>query len=107
MSCESAREINETAIDRVIRSGSIDVFRHSLATFTGGSGAVMLRRSAEPLADDDGLAPIFTHTRELGEKDLHLALALAAHHGIDLPFARLALDHLGAALGVPHHQEHP
>lgn len=40
VSCESAREINETAIDRVIRSSSIDVFRQSLATFTGGSGAV-------------------------------------------------------------------
>jgi 3-oxoacyl-[acyl-carrier-protein] synthase-3 len=40
VSCESAREINETAIDRVVRSNSIDVFRQSLATFTGGSGAV-------------------------------------------------------------------
>ena len=40
VSCETAREINETAIDRVNRSGSIDVFRNSLATFTGGSGAV-------------------------------------------------------------------
>jgi 3-oxoacyl-[acyl-carrier-protein] synthase-3 len=40
VSCESAREINETAIDRVNRAKSVDVFRSSLATFTGGSGAV-------------------------------------------------------------------
>lgn len=40
VSCETAREINETAIDRVIQSNSLDVFRSSLATFTGGSGAV-------------------------------------------------------------------
>jgi 3-hydroxyisobutyrate dehydrogenase len=83
-----------------------EVVRHS-DKITGGPGAVMLRTSAEPLADDDGLRPIFTHTRGLGEKDLTLALGLATDHGIDLPFARLALDHLGAALGVPHDQEHP
>lgn len=81
-----------------------DVVRHS-DRITGGPGAVMIRRSAGPLAPDDGLAAIFTHTRGLGEKDLALALGLAAEHGIDLPFARLALDHLGAALGVPHDQE--
>ena len=40
VSCETARDINETAIDRVNRSKSLDVFRQSLATFTGGSGAV-------------------------------------------------------------------
>lgn len=78
-----------------------EVVRHS-DRITGGPGAVMLRSSAGPLADDDGLRQIFTHTRGLGEKDLSLALALAAEHGLDLPFARLALDHLGAALGVPH-----
>jgi 3-hydroxyisobutyrate dehydrogenase len=83
-----------------------EVVRHS-DKVTGGPGAVMLRRSADPLPDDDGLRPIFTHTRELGEKDLALALALAAEHGVELPFARLAHDHLGAALGVPHQQELP
>ncbi|MGL6096447.1 MAG: 3-oxoacyl-ACP synthase III [Fimbriiglobus sp.] len=40
VSCETAREINETAIDRVNRAKSVDIFRSSLATFTGGSGAV-------------------------------------------------------------------
>lgn len=50
VSCESARDINETAIDRVNRSKSIDVFRQSLATFTGGSGAVAVLVTNEELA---------------------------------------------------------
>jgi 3-hydroxyisobutyrate dehydrogenase len=84
-----------------------EVVRHS-DRVTGGPGAVMLRTTAEPLPDDDGLRAIFEHTRGLGEKDLRLALDLGAELGVDLPFATLAHQHLGAALGVPHlPQEHP
>lgn len=78
-----------------------DVVRHSDAV-TGGPGAVMIRSTADALADDDGLRPIFEHTRALGEKDLDLALALAFDLGVDLPVATLARQNLGAALGVPH-----
>jgi 3-hydroxyisobutyrate dehydrogenase len=63
---------------------------------------VMLRPSAEPLAPDDPLRGVFLNTRTLGERDLQLALALGAQLGIDMPVAALALDTLGAALGVPH-----
>lgn len=42
VSCESAREINEATIARVLGDGGIDGFRDSLATLTGGSGAVAL-----------------------------------------------------------------
>ncbi|MCZ2340219.1 MAG: 3-oxoacyl-ACP synthase III [Bacteroidales bacterium] len=52
VSCESARDINETAIDRVNRSKSVDVFRQSLATFTGGSGAVAVLVTNEELATE-------------------------------------------------------
>lgn len=83
-----------------------DVVRHS-DRITGGPGAVMLRRSAGPLADDDGLRPIFTHTRGLGEKDLQLAIALGESLGVETPVARLARTHLGAALGVPHDTSRP
>lgn len=84
-----------------------EVVRHS-DRVTGGPGAVMLRATAEPLPDDDGLRAIFEHTRGLGEKDLRLALDLGAELGVDLPFAALAHQHLGAALGVPHPtQEQP
>ncbi len=81
-----------------------EVVRHS-DRVTGGSGSVMLRPSTAPLAADDGLRPIFEHTRGLGEKDLRLALGLAAELGVDAPVAALALDRLGAALGVPHDPE--
>ena len=79
------------------------VVRHSDA-ITGGPSAVMVRRTTGPLADDDGLRAVFEHTRTLGEKDLGLALALGESLDVDLPFARLALDHLAAALGVPHEE---
>ena len=69
---------------------------------TGGPGAIMIRTETGPLSDEDGLRPIFTHTRELGEKDLRLALDLGAETGTDLPVTRQALDLLAAALGVPH-----
>lgn len=39
VSCESAREINETMIQRMISNPSMELFTTSLATFTGGSGA--------------------------------------------------------------------
>ena len=40
VSCESAREINENVIDRMVQTKSLDLFRTSIATLTGGSGAV-------------------------------------------------------------------
>lgn len=40
VSCETAREINETMIQTMLQSRSMEVFKLSLATLTGGSGAV-------------------------------------------------------------------
>jgi 3-hydroxyisobutyrate dehydrogenase len=78
-----------------------EVVRHS-DRVTGGPGAVMIRSTARPLDPTDGLTAIFTHTRELGEKDLRLALGLGVELGVDMPVATLALEQLGDALGVPH-----
>lgn len=78
------------------------VVRHSDAV-TGGPGAIMVRDTTAPLAPDDDLFAIFTHTRTLGEKDLTLALELAEHLGVDLPLARLALEEFGPSLGLPPH----
>lgn len=75
------------------------VVRHSDA-ITGGPVAIMVRDSTGPLVDDDPLKPIFEHTRDLGEKDLALALELAAALGVELPLADLALRELAGALGV-------
>jgi 3-oxoacyl-[acyl-carrier-protein] synthase-3 len=40
VSCETAREINNIMIDRMLENKSMDLFTTSLATLTGGSGAV-------------------------------------------------------------------
>jgi len=40
VSCETAREINEIAIDRMLASKTMENFKLSVATLTGGSGAV-------------------------------------------------------------------
>jgi 3-hydroxyisobutyrate dehydrogenase-like beta-hydroxyacid dehydrogenase len=79
------------------------VVRHSDG-ITGGPSAIMIRATSDPLPADDGLRPIFEHSRALGEKDLSLALALGDSLGVDLPFARLALAGLAEGLGVPHEE---
>lgn len=50
VSCESAREINDTMIERMNDSGSMDLFRHAIATLTGGSGAVAVLVVGEELS---------------------------------------------------------
>lgn len=77
------------------------VVRHS-DQVTGGPGAIMLGQAAGPMAADDGLRPIFTHTHELGSKDLQLAIGLGDELEIDLPVAQLALARLAGALGITH-----
>lgn len=76
------------------------IVRHTDA-ITGGPGAIMIRDTSAPIPEGDPLRDIFEHTRSLGEKDLRLALELGESLGIALPMGAFALDHLGAALGVP------
>jgi 3-oxoacyl-[acyl-carrier-protein] synthase-3 len=40
VSCESSRDINEITIDKLLREPSMEAYKTSLATLTGGSGAV-------------------------------------------------------------------
>ncbi|MFO0945453.1 MAG: 3-oxoacyl-ACP synthase III [Planctomycetota bacterium] len=40
VSCETAREINDIVIERLLSSKNMELFKSSLATLTGGSGAV-------------------------------------------------------------------
>lgn len=75
------------------------VVRHSDAV-TGGPGAIMLRDRTAPLEAGDFWLPILRHVRDLGEKDLRLALELGHRLEIPLPLAELALTHLGPGLGV-------
>ena len=42
VSCETAREINETMVNRMLEEKNMENFKLSLATLTGGSGAVAI-----------------------------------------------------------------
>lgn len=77
------------------------VVRHTDA-ITGGPGAIMLRRTTAVIEPDDFWFPILSHMRGLGEKDLSLALALGAEHGVELPLATLALQRFATGIGIPH-----
>lgn len=77
------------------------VVRHS-DSVTGGPGAIMVRDHTGQLHPGDDLFDIFSHTRDLGEKDLTLALEMADRLGVDLPLGRLALRDFATGLGVPH-----
>ncbi|WP_347957860.1 NAD(P)-dependent oxidoreductase [Gordonia aichiensis] len=100
-STEAARLAQAAGID-VAELGR--VVRHTDAV-TGGAGAIMLRDTTAPIEPDDFWYGVFTHVRDLGEKDLTLALSLAESLGVDLPLGRLALTDLAAGLGVPHRTE--
>ncbi|BBX41984.1 NAD(P)-dependent oxidoreductase [Mycobacterium simiae] len=77
------------------------VVRHTDA-HSGGTGAMMFRDDmSKPLAPDHFLYQPFLHTRDLGEKDLSLALGLGGEVGVDLPLAKIALQNLAEGLGVP------
>lgn len=80
------------------------VVRHSDA-LTGGPGAIMIRDNMHEIEPGHWLFDTFSHTRDLGEKDLDLALALGDGLDVDLPLARIALRNLAAGLGVPRREE--
>lgn len=75
------------------------VVRHTDA-ITGGPGAIMWRDSTAPVAADDSWYPILEHVRQLGEKDLALAVELGDRLEVDTPLADLALRRLAIGLGL-------
>jgi 3-hydroxyisobutyrate dehydrogenase-like beta-hydroxyacid dehydrogenase len=82
------------------------VVRHS-DSVTGGPGAIMLRDTTAQLHEGEEWFDVLSHTRDLGEKDLTLALELADHLGVELPLGRIALRDFAASLGVPHPDQDP
>lgn len=72
---------------------------------TSGPGAIMVRDDMKILEPDNFLYQSFSHARDLGEKDLSLALALGQAVSVDLPLAEIARKRLAAGLGVPHPEE--
>jgi 3-hydroxyisobutyrate dehydrogenase-like beta-hydroxyacid dehydrogenase len=75
------------------------VVRHTDA-ITGGAGSIMLRDTMDDVEPDDFWFSILSHVRDLGEKDLALALDLGGRLGVDLPLAQRALGAFGPGLGV-------
>lgn len=75
------------------------VVRHTDAV-TGGPGSIMWRQTSAPIAPDDPWYAIFEHVRQLGEKDLALAIELGARLAVDTPLADLALHRLAPGLGL-------
>ncbi|NOX58354.1 MAG: 3-oxoacyl-ACP synthase III [Planctomycetes bacterium] len=70
VSCESAREIVDQTIERLLRDPDLTTFKKSLATLTGGSGAVAVLLAEESLVKDGH--------RLLGG----VAKTLPQHHGL-------------------------
>ena len=93
---EAARLAEAAGLDLVALG---DVVRHTDA-ITGGPGAILHRDTTAPIPDGDFWEGIFTHVRDLGEKDLGFAIALAEQLDVDVPLSRLALDRLGPGLGL-------
>ncbi len=52
VSCESAREINDIMIQKMLADRTMPIFTQSLATLTGGSGAVAVLLTDKSLAQD-------------------------------------------------------
>jgi 3-hydroxyisobutyrate dehydrogenase-like beta-hydroxyacid dehydrogenase len=77
------------------------VVRHTDA-LTSGPGAIMVRDDMKALEPGNFLYQSFSHARDLGEKDLSLALALGQALSVDLPLAEIARKQLADGLGVPH-----
>jgi 3-hydroxyisobutyrate dehydrogenase-like beta-hydroxyacid dehydrogenase len=96
MKLAAAAGIDLQALGRVVR--------HTDAQ-SGGPGAVIVRDSIADLEPDNFLYGPLAHARDLGEKDLSLALALGEATGVDLPMAEMALKNLAAGLGVPRTKE--
>jgi 3-oxoacyl-[acyl-carrier-protein] synthase-3 len=71
VSCETAREINDTIIEDLLRCHSIEIFRTSLATLTGGSGAVAVLVT-------DGSFNVEPRRRVIGGTNL----SAPQHHGL-------------------------
>lgn len=48
VSCESSRDVNEDILQHLLKNPQMDLLKNSLATFTGGSGAVAIVISKDP-----------------------------------------------------------
>lgn len=81
-----------------------EVVRHTDA-LTGGPGAIMYRDTTAEMEPGSFWFTTFGHLRQLAEKDLDFAIALADELGVDVPLARIARERLAPGLGFPEEQQ--
>lgn len=93
---EAARLAEAAGIDPALLG---DIVRRT-DRITGGPGAILIRPTAGVMDDDDPLKPFLAHALHLGKKDLELATSAGSELGVATPMADLAMDLLGAALGI-------
>jgi len=55
VSCESARQIVDSTVERLLISKNMDMFRKTIATLTGGSGAAAVLLTGESISDSGHL----------------------------------------------------
>jgi len=53
VSCESARQIVDSTIERLLKSKNMDMFRKTIATLTGGSAAAAVLLTGESISDSE------------------------------------------------------
>jgi 3-oxoacyl-[acyl-carrier-protein] synthase III len=94
VSAETAREINENVIDRMVRTKSVELFRESIATLTGGSGAVAVLVVGEELSREKRRKLLGGVTQNAPE---HNSLCRWGLQSI-LPAAERVLGHKATAL---------
>ncbi len=51
VSCESSRQIVDTTIERLLKNPDMEMFKQTIATMTGGSGAIAVVLTAKDLSD--------------------------------------------------------
>lgn len=107
VSCESAREINEVMIERMLRERSMGVFAESVATLTGGSGAaaVVLTDAARSQQRARRLVGAATKAAPEHHRLCRWGMRLSPRENIKLVFSpdklMAALDQLMAPETIP------
>lgn len=76
------------------------VVRHT-DRLTGGPGAIMHRDTTAEMEPGSFWHTTFGHLKQLAEKDLDFAIALADELDVDVPLARIARERLAPGLGFP------
>lgn len=102
VSCESAREINDTMIERMLQMDDMQTFTMALATLTGGSGAVAVLLTDGSFDNSGGHQFLGGTTQVAPEHHELCRWGIEKHNGAHRPFMStdsVAVLKNGVALG--------